>query len=402
MNCNTTHYRANSSSVPGDPTNLHEFQQGSVIFTDGAAHRARRKMLNRLIRPQALATIRDELLLPEAQRLLRSWLAEPDSSGDYRMDLVEFCERVFLRLTAAVIGLLNVDDDESMNVLRACAGPIAAGTSSAFLEDRHAVNERALEAKRTYLERFFFPARDAFERMLAEVDAGERRDEDVPDCLMKLIVTEADSAYADEATAIIESTLLFSASVGTSTQSIVHTVDFLHRWFAEHPEDIAAKTDPDFLLEAMSETLRLRAPFSPYMTRTTTSDLVVGDRTIVAGQEIHVEYVAANRSATVFGADANEYNPRRGAPANGMPRYGVGFGTGPHQCYGMRVVLGEEGKGGAHVHLLQALMAAGIRPDPNEPPTALKKVMDRFTIEDIPRYTRYPVVLADWDPPTPA
>jgi hypothetical protein len=28
-----------------------------------------------------------------------------------------------------------------------------------------------------------------------------------------------------------------------------------------------------------------------------------------------------------------------------MPRYGVGFGTGIHQCFGLRVVLGHEATG---------------------------------------------------------
>jgi len=213
--------------------------------------------------------------------------------------------------------------------------------------------------------------------------------------LMKYIVTRADSEYEDEDRAVVESTMLFAASVGTSTQSIVHTIDFLDSWFTAHPEDLECRTDPDFLLDALSETLRLRAPFSPYLTRMATADVAVEGGVIVAGQEIHVEYVAANRSTDVFGADANEYNPRRPDPADGMPRYGVGFGTGTHQCYGMRVVLGMEGKGGAHVHLLRALLAAGARPDPDEPPTSLRKVMDRFSIEDIPRYTRYPIVLAE-------
>ena len=31
MNCNTTHYRANSSSVPGDPTQLRTLQDANQI-----------------------------------------------------------------------------------------------------------------------------------------------------------------------------------------------------------------------------------------------------------------------------------------------------------------------------------------------------------------------------------
>ena len=390
------------ASVDVDPVNgginMREFMVGSVIYTEGADHRARRKLLNRLIRPDSIDVIREDVILPEVERLLFTWLAEPDRDRKYRMDLVEFCERVFLRFTAKLIGLVDIDRDDRMTLLRSLAGPLAAGTSSAFLADRTAVNERAVAAKRVYVEEFFLPSRDAYRTMMADVASGKLADSDVPECVMKFIVTGADPGYENESEAIVESTMLFAASVGTSTQSIVHTVDFLQGWFVRHPEDLPTRTDPQFLLDALSETLRLRAPFSPYLTRTTLEDIQVGDSCIRKGQEIHVEYVAANRSKEVFGEDANEFNPRRPEPANGMPRYGVGFGTGTHQCYGMRVVLGTEGGGGAHVHMLQALLAAGARPDPDAPPTSLRKVMDRFSIEDIPRYTKYPIVLDDWDP----
>jgi len=54
----------------------------------------------------------------------------------------------------------------------------------------------------------------------------------------------------------------------------------------------------------------------------------------------------SNRDTEVFGEDANNFNPRRPEPANGFNRYGLGFGMGTHQCYGLRVVVGNDGKGG--------------------------------------------------------
>jgi cytochrome P450 len=390
------------AALADDPVNgeinIREFLQGAMIYLTGDEHRARRKLLNQLVRPDELTYIREELILPEVDRLLELRLAEPDADGRYGLDLVDLCERVFLRFTAKLIGLVNVDGDEAIDRLRSCAGPLAAGTSSGFLEDRAAINRIALEAKQRYVEEFYRPSRDAFGAMMADVAAGTRTDASVPACLMKFIVTQADPGYSDEHEAIVESTMLFAASVGTSTQSVVQTVDFLQGWFADHPEDIENRADPDFLMNALAETIRLRAPFSPYVCRVPAEDFPLGDDVIQQGQEIHVEYVYANRNKEVFGDDAGEYNPRRPQPAKGMPRYGVGFGVGIHQCYGMRVVLGNEGLGGSHVHLLRALMSAGVAPDPRTPPTSLKKNMSKFSIEDIPRYTSYPVVFNQWDP----
>jgi cytochrome P450 len=378
--------------------NIREFLDGAMIYLHGQEHRFRRKLLNQLVRPDQLTFIREQLILPEVDRLMRMRLAEPDADGFYGFDLVDFCERVFLRFTAKLIGLINVDSDDAVDRLRSCAGPIAAGTSSGFLENRSEINRIALEAKQRYIDEFFIPSRDAFKAMMTEVETGTRSDDSVPPCLLKFIVTRAEPAYADEERAIVESTMMFAASVGTSTQSVVQTVELLQGWFAKHPEDLRFRADADFLMDCLSETIRMRAPFSPYVCRVAGEEFPIGDEVVHKDQEIHVEYVFANRSKDVFGEDANEYNPRRPSPTNGLPRYGVGFGAGIHQCYGLRVVLGNEGLGGSHVHMLRALMAAGVEPDRRHRPVSLQKNMSKFALEDIPRYTSYRVVFPDWDP----
>jgi hypothetical protein len=208
-----------------------------------------------------------------------------------------------------------------------------------------------------------------------------------------MVAAEFAPEWKDESKAIVESTLLFAASVGTSTQSIVHTIDLLQGWFVEHPEDLANRTDSTFLLNSLQEIIRMRAPFSPYTTRLSLEENTLSDgTTIYPGQELHMEWVKANRDTEVFGADAVGFNPHRATPEDGTPRYGAGFGLGTHQCYGLRVVVGNDGKGGAHVELLRKLMAAGVRPDPDNPPVGLEKDMSKFEIEDIPRYITYPVI----------
>jgi cytochrome P450 len=373
--------------------NVREFLAASMMYTEGESHRTRRKLLNPLVRADALAYIREDIVLPEADRLMALWLAEPAPDGKYRMDLIEFLERVFIHFTARLIGLTRMDTDERLALMRSFAGPLAAGTSSAYLKDRDAVNRRALAAKRAYVAEFFEPSLRWHREQRAAIVAGEISEEDVPPSLLKLVAAGAAPEWADEENAIVESTLLFAASVGTSTQSIVHTIDFLQAWFAGHPEDIERKSDPVFLLHCLQETIRLRAPFSPYTTRLSLERNVLSDGTVILpGQELHMEWVKANRDTGIFGADAVGFNPNRATPADGTPRYGVGFGVGEHLCYGLRVVVGNDGNGGAHVMLLKKLMDAGVRPDPDNPPVGLEKDMDKFDVEDIPRYTSYPAV----------
>jgi cytochrome P450 len=369
-----------------------------LVFIDGAEHRDRRKMLNRLIRPDALTAIREDMILPAARDYLINRLGEADPDGVHRADLVDLCHRTFLQFTARLIGLVGIDTEEGLTRLSECAGPIAAGTSSQFLENRATINEIALAAKATYVNEFYRPSLAAAEELIAKTKAGTIPVEDVPINIMTLIATGADPAYLDEATAIIETTMMFAASVGTSTQSVIHTVDFLDHWLRHHPEDLPLRTDRRFLLNALQETIRLRAPFSPYNTRMAIEDCEVAGHQLRNGQEVHIERVAANRNRAIFGDDANEFNPRRASPTDGVQRFGLGFGSGAHQCFGLRVVLGIDGSGGAHVELLRLLYLAGIEPDHHQTPSDLKKDMDKFSVEDIPRYTSYPVVFRSYEP----
>ncbi|HEY1972136.1 MAG TPA: cytochrome P450 [Pseudonocardia sp.] len=389
------------AGVPADPVNgeinVNEFLRGSIVFTHGQEHRDRRRLLNHLLRPDALHAIREEIIIPAARTLIEQRLRVRSADGLHRMDLVEFCERVFLHFTAKLIGLVDTDSDERMARLRSCAGPLAAGASSQFLENRTEINRIALAAKSTYVEEFYRPSRDHYGQLIDQVNAGTLAADAVPSNIMSLIAQGADPAYRDEDRAIVETTMMFAASVGTSTQSIIQTVHFLLDWFEKHPEDRARRTDQEFLLNSIQETVRLRAPFSPYTTRMAVEDGELGGHQLSTGQEIHVHYVAANRDTGHFGADAGEFNPNRPTPTDRrMPRYGVGFGTGVHQCFGLRVVLGHEGIGGAHVRLLQLLFELGVDADPSDQPEGLKKDMNKFTIEDIPRYTRYPAVFRNW------
>jgi hypothetical protein len=91
----------------------------------------------------------------------------------------------------------------------------------------------------------------------------------------------------------------------------------------------------------------------------------------------------------VFGEDAALFNPRREIP-RGVPPYGVAFGSGAHMCIGLRVVLGNDGAGGAHVHVLRGVIRAGARLDPDRQPEKMPGERGQ--------YVNYPAVFPDWDP----
>src|SRR5882757_4138580 len=83
-----------SDEVNGE-INVREFLAASMMFVEGDSHRLRRKLLNPLVRADALQGIREDVVLPEAARLMHLRMAEPDADGRYRMDLIEFLELGF-------------------------------------------------------------------------------------------------------------------------------------------------------------------------------------------------------------------------------------------------------------------------------------------------------------------
>ncbi|HEY2503002.1 MAG TPA: cytochrome P450 [Mycobacterium sp.] len=392
---NNPEYFAAAHKLDDGHVTVEEFVGGMWTFTDGHEHRRRRKMVNSLVRPEALDAMRENYILPAVERLLSEALAEPDVDGRYRCDLVDLADRLFVGFGANMIGLTDMDDLERQAALRQIIPGIFGGVLAQFFDNREAVFQMALAAKQTFVEDFYKPARDAYRAMYAEVEAGTRDESTIPRSLMRLIVSEADPVYADEEVGIRDAILVFNTAIGTSVQSVVHMVHDTAKWFAEHPEDLKLVDDMGFLTRCMEETIRLKAPFISYLVRRAGTDVEIGGTQIAEGDELHIEIPRANRDPEVFGADAGSFNPWR-ERAGDLPRYGIGFGSGPHACLGLRVVLGNDGHSGSHVRFMQKLFSHGIEPDPDAEPRILAMSQDESAIEDVVTFMSYPVIFTAW------
>lgn len=82
---------------------------------------------------------------------------------------------------------------------------------------------------------------------------------------------------------------------------------------------------------AASEIIRWQTPLA-HMGRTATQDTELHGQRIAAGDKVVMWYISANRDATVFGANADDYQVDR---ANA--RRHLAFGHGIHRCVGARL-----------------------------------------------------------------
>jgi cytochrome P450 len=126
-----------SDEVNGE-INVREFLGASMMFLEGESHRRRRKLLNPLVRADALDCIREDIVLPEADRLMALRLAEPDANGKRGMDLVEFLERVFIHFTARLIGRC----EPSPSMSRSSSNPRWPGIANSAPGSRRASSPR--------------------------------------------------------------------------------------------------------------------------------------------------------------------------------------------------------------------------------------------------------------------
>lgn len=375
-------------------TNVREFQQGNLAMSNGDVHRQRRRLLNSLVRPEQLVRFREDIILPSVDRWM-SRMVRQDAAGAYGCDLAGVVELIFLEFAAKIIGIEGVESEEGMARLRGCALPIFGGLSAAHFEDRQGVTDAGIAAKKVFVEEFYRPSLEHTREQLKKLEAGELTEEEVPLNLLQMIATRAHESYADEDVGIKEAILFFVATTGTSVQAVLSTVEYLLDWFEKYPEDRACVEDMEFISNALQEALRLRAPFVPFLTRLAVEDLDTGEVQLKAGDEVQAWVARAGRDSAVFGSDANEFNPRREVP-EGTSRYGLAFATGPHQCLGLRAVLGNDGKSGSHLRLVQGLFRAGIRRDPHVPVQTLPLKHSDDPRDQIPTYISFPVILDNW------
>jgi len=156
---------------------------------------------------------------------------------------------------------------------------------------------------------------------------------------------------------LVDNLLTFVAA-GHETTALALT--WTLRMLAEHPEierrvleeigslssdlvsDPSAVDQLAYTRQVLLEVMRLYPP-APLIVRRTTTDLRLGDRTVRAGESVHVPVYALHRHHLLW-EQPDAFNPDRFSPAltAARDRYAyLPFGAGPRVCIGMSLALTE-------------------------------------------------------------
>jgi len=378
-------------------------RDGVVSIVHGATHRARRRVENAEFRADRLRLYERELFPAVLDEMLDRLIDDP------HVDLFELGELLSVVLAARRAGL---DHDGSVEQLRTLVRYVDAfSQASAILDakDPETVRATARQAWADFEREFVRPSwerrRPAVERFLR----GELPEDELPhDILTVLLVHRADPRLEleDDGRIVSEVGTYLQGGTHTSSQTLINTLDLLFPRLAAEP-GLRARVVADrlFAQRCVHETLRLR-PTTPKIKRRAEADTTVSGTPIPRDALVVLDVATANRDPRLFGADAEEFDPDRPL-ADDVPRWGLSFGAGPHQCPGRSVAGGfpvppDFNPDADHVYGLVALMVQGVVRRGVRPDAGRAAVRDTRT-ERYTRWSQYPVVFdTPGDAATPA
>lgn len=371
-------------------------RDGVVSVSHGAVHRARRRIENSQFRADRLRQYERELF-PAVLDGLLDRLIEPDGT-----DIFAVGETVSVVLAARRAGL-DVDD-ASLDTLRRLVGFVDVfSQGSAILDARDPDAIRALVyATYEVFERDF--VRPAWDRRAAALEAARRSGTDAgaDDILTALLLHRAEPGLelGDPGRMVREVATYLQGGTHTSAQTLTNALDLV--FATDAPSEVLDRIGADvaYAQRVVHETLRLR-PTTPRIRRRAEAETRIGDRPIPGGATVVLDVATANRDPERFGADADAFRPDRPL-APDVPRWGLSFGAGAHQCPGRSVAggfpvgaelaLDDDHLFGLIALMLGAVARRGVGPHPTEPPER-----DTRTERDT-RWRRYPVRFTERTP----
>ena len=366
------------------------YDAGEVVMADvlvnlhGTEHRDRRRLENRLFRLDTFELYERELFPP----IIEATLAPDIAAG--RTELVDLGHRMMMNLAALTAGVDRPTGtpEETRHLYRYLMLFIEGATLAHFTGDKEAKSAEVADGLRRFDDEFVTPS---LERRRALLEAGEELPRDV----LSVLLANVDALELPHEVVLREVAFYLLAGAHTSATAFTRVTHNVFQWLAAHPADAeAVRNDRRFLQRCTHETVRLQ-PSSPVGMRWALADIELRTGTAIPeGSKVVIDLLSVNRDRSVFGDDAEEFNPWRSLP-EGVAPYGLSFGSGMHACIGQDLAAGllndpdaatDDHIFGLVPEAVQALFDAGARPDPDDPPE-----MDESTTR--PYFGRYPVVL---------
>jgi len=309
---------------------------GVLVNLHGDEHRARRRLENRLFRRETLAHYEEELFPGVIEETLAPHVARR------RAELVGLGHQLMMNLAALNAGVDRPlrTPEETQRLYRQMMKLIEGATLAHSTRDHAEVSAEVRAALADFDADFVGPSRRRREELLARVARGELDEAALPRDVLTVLLRNEDDLHLPPEVVVREIGFFLLAGAHTSATAFTRSTDNILRWLQRHPQDTPLVADRRWVQRCVHETVRLN-PSSPTGVRWALEEVTLrSGRHIPAGAKVVVDLVAVNRDPAIFGADADEFNPRRTISVEGVGPYGLSFGHGMHACIGQELAAG--------------------------------------------------------------
>ena len=356
------------------------YDEGEVVMADvlvnlhADAHRARRRLENRLFRRDTHAWYERELFPPVVAATLAPYV---DAGG---AELVSVSHQLMMNLAALTAGVDRPlgTADETFHLYSYLMLFIEGATLAHFAGDRDAKRTEVAAALAAFDAEFLQPSVQRRLALIAQHANGTIEETALPRDVLTILLRNQDKLDLPSEVVLRETCFYLLAGAHTSATAFVRTLNNVFTHEADHPERSESR-DLAFLQRCTHETIRLQ-PSSPVALRWAVNDIELANGVRVrTGDKVEIDLNAANREESIFGENPNVFNPDRDL-APGVWRWGLSFGLGMHACIGQDLAAGMDAALSAGMHstedhlyglvpvALKAILDAGATLDPSNPP----------------------------------
>ncbi|MEZ5373289.1 MAG: cytochrome P450 [Microthrixaceae bacterium] len=372
------------------------YDAGEVVMADvlvtlhGTEHRDRRRLENRLFRKDTHVHYERDLFPGIIEQTISPYVAEGTA------ELVSLGHQLMMNLAAVTSGVDRPlgTAEESLHLYDYLMRFIEGATLAHYTGDVDAKRAEVAAALEAFDAEFMQPSVARRRDLIAQVEAGTLDESELPRDVLTVLLRNQEDLDLPPDVVLRETCYFLLASAHTSATAFTRTLHNLFAWLGEHPEDVErVRADRMFVQRCVHETVRL-APSSPVAMRWAQEAIELpGDVSVPEGAKVVVDMVAVNRDPSVWGEDADTFDPTREVPDHAQP-WGLSFGSGMHACIGQDLAAGlpyssdrpmEDHLFGLVPVAVQWVLDHGVAPDP-EDPAELDATSERGY------WKRYPVV----------
>ena len=371
------------------------YADGEVVMADvlitlhGEDHRMRRRLENRLYRREVFFHYENELF-PE---IIRNTLDPHVAAG--KAELVSVSHQLMMNLAALTAGVDRPKGTpaETFRLYDYLMIFIEGATLVHYKGDKQAKEKEIKDALDAFDEEFLTPGIARRTALISEFNEGRIDEAELPQDVLTVLLRNEDSLNLPHQIILREVAFYLLAGAHTSATAFTRTMHNIFQWLDRNPDRRGKIRSPEVIQRCVHETIRLQ-PSSPVSQRSADKDIQLASGPAISkGTTVVIDLVQVNRDRSVFGEDAEEFNPERKLPPS-VPEHGLSFGLGMHACIGKDLAAGNLSNSNADSdnHLngvvtlaVQSMLDNGCRPDAGDPPE-----MNPSTSR--PYFGRYPVI----------